>query len=189
MLKMKKNISKKNHVQIYLVVLFIVVLSTSIGFYFGKMYKAKNEEGNSLMSIRTESQENKDERKRKLIKKCGDIPRDKLEINEGHYVGVEGPEWSPDCKHIAYSVFNSGTVAINADGTSQSIKGNADEGIYVYDADTEKVKKVQLKGYESPNFERWVDSDLLLFSFLGAERLQTTYSIGFQRPISDINRF
>lgn len=141
---MRKAIVKKNRTHVYFAVLFAVLISVSIGFYFGTIYKDKNEARISSASKNTGTAEDQNERKRLLVKKCGDIPREKLEIKAGQFVGIDGPEWSPDCRHIAYSLFSSGTVAINEDGAATSVKGNADEGIYVYDVDTEKIKKIQL---------------------------------------------
>ncbi len=63
-----------------------------------------------------------------VIRRCGDFSREELGLNYGHYTMVHGPTWSPDCRHIAWSVFNSGTSYITPPGTeSPSMKPYASD--------------------------------------------------------------
>src|SRR5947207_1948608 len=47
--------------------------------------------------------------KSETIRRCGDIPREELGVDYGHFTIVDGPVWAPDCRHIAWSVWQSGT--------------------------------------------------------------------------------
>lgn len=165
-------------------ILFIVL--PLIGFYVGSNFKSVRSQDEKQAVI---TQESDQERRRQLIKKCGDIPREKLSIPGGSFISISGPEWSPDCEHIAYSVFNSGTVSITED-RSTAVKGDAEEGFFLYTVKTEKVEKIiYRKDYESPQFERWEDSDEIVFSFVGpGERRNANYNIRLNMIVSEVNR-
>ncbi len=111
-----------------------------------------------------------------LIEKCGDIPKE-IGVKVNHYTVIDGPAWSPDCKHIAWSLWQSGTGVIDIDATptpAPSVKPTPSplpfEGIYLYDAQTKKTKKIispkpfDENSTDNPGFGGWQDENTFSFS-------------------------
>lgn len=103
-----------------------------------------------------------------LFTKCGDMPSEVI-IDRDHFSSVAGPEWSPDCKHIAWSVWESGTSIGGTDSGNETKKSNVPdpkEGIYVYTITTKMTKKVYAPQVsdQTPTYLKWKDENNILFS-------------------------
>lgn len=109
----------------------------------------------------------KDDIRRMLIDRCGDIPREKLNLPTGHFTVVDGPSWSPDCRHIAWSVWNSGTGVINSDGSVEPISSAAGEGVFLYTEATGKITKLSIPNpyNNNPILQQWRDRDTLIIDY------------------------
>lgn len=90
------------------------------------------------------------------IQRCGDIPDIAFPSYERFEVR-KGPEWSADCQHIAWSMWQSGTGCPNCSPATLSGK----EGIFIYNAKNKTVTKIYnpSKLNESPEFIKWSDND------------------------------
>lgn len=138
-------------------------LSCSLTIPFNCYFGSVLENSTNLQSPPTNLQTNKPSN---LVEKCGDYPSDtQLNIPRGHFTAVNGPAWAPDCKHITYSVYNSGTVAINPDGSSNAVKGGAKEGIFLYNIESKTVTLLVLPTlYLTPVFDSWIDNKTISFT-------------------------
>lgn len=163
---------KKIQLPLYLLLLILPILGFLVGVHFGK-YVNKNEKETILPLLAD------NDTYRKLIAKCGDIPTEKLSLPTGHYVSISKKLWSNDCNYIAWSVFNTGTVVINPNGGGTSVKGNAEEGIFIYDVKTEKQNKLALNEniYKSPSFSGWKNDNTIIFSSIYNGRVNATYNV------------
>lgn len=107
------------------------------------------------------------------IERCGDLPQELMPVVQ-HYSEVIGKDWSPDCKHIAWSIFNSGTSVVNPVGTGTIAKGAAEEGVFVLSIETKKTTKLQIpEKYTSPFYEKWKDDNSIIFSTAVGEGPET----------------
>lgn len=157
---MPKEKTLKKKIPYRWIVLGIIVLVGSL--FLWKESMSRSHQANPLLRV-----ESKDELKREMIKKCGDIPSSKLNLPNGHYVAIDGPYWSPDCKHLSWSVWNSGTVVINEDGTGTGIKGQAQEGVFLFKIENEAITKLPLSNpyNNNPTLEGWRDADTLIIDY------------------------
>ncbi len=107
---------------------------------------------------------------RELIDRCGDIP-DRAYPTKEHFDSIIGPVWSPDCRHISWSLWIAGIGyegndpevirAMENDRRTISPK----EGVFVYSENKDSVKRIYTpKEYdETPEFMQWQDRDILFF--------------------------
>ncbi len=103
-----------------------------------------------------------------LFTKCGDMPSEVV-IDRDHFSSVGGPEWSPDCKNIAWSVWESGPSFEGVTDNSNTKKSNVPdpkEGIYVYAISTKEKKKVYVPQLpnQTPTYLKWKDEHNIIFS-------------------------
>src|SRR5258708_764530 len=99
---------EKGFSSIYLLVIGAVLILS--GFYAGMKY-TENKTTSTAISGTTQIKPTtiqNTQPKENLISRCGDIP-DKAYPYYQHFDVRKGPEWSPDCRHIAWSMWESGT--------------------------------------------------------------------------------
>lgn len=159
--KSKKSFASSTNVLIVLVVI-LPVLTLILGMIIAKK---TNNQPNSTVTNRT-PYAIKIESPRDLIKRCGTIPTENLQINKGHFTVLDGPVWSPDCRHIAWSLWQSGT---SNPVTGEGIGGNGPysyEGIYIYTESTNQIKQIYTptEAGESATFQKWSDRNTIIFT-------------------------
>jgi len=104
-----------------------------------------------------------------LITRCGDFPEKVfLKAHEGgHWAVLNGPYWAPDCRHVAWSIWMSGTAWLG-DTQEGNIVRKLDpvEGIYLFTERTKLITKIyQPKELdETPIVEEWKDRYTLIFT-------------------------
>lgn len=130
-----------------------------LGFYLGMKYQQMSSP--KIQSV-TDNQIVKvypTETPRDLIARCGMISQEKLGIVKEKFRMIDGPEWAPDCRHIAWSVWQSGLMGIEYHGPYSY------EGVYLYDDKTSQVRKIySFKSQEELGiFEKWKDSNIVVF--------------------------
>jgi hypothetical protein len=116
-------------------VLFVIL--PFAGFWLGKNYQAKVQPREiyvtqeKIVSIYpTESPD-------MLSQRCGEMPPDsKLNIISNHFSVVNGPYWSPDCRNIAWSYWQSGPMGVVNTGPGDQ------EGLFVYSEKSEKTRRI-----------------------------------------------
>jgi len=94
------------------------------------------------------------------VQTCGDIPG-KAFPEYGRLEMRTGPQWSPDCKNIAWAMWQSGTGCPDCPKATLSEK----EGVFLYsttDKNLTTIYKPQ-KVNETPEFLGWVDKDNFIF--------------------------
>lgn len=106
-----------------------------------------------------------------LIERCGKLPRAAVK-DYGRFSVKKGPVWSPDCRHIAWSVWMSGTGGSDV----QAATVGGDEGVYVYTDSSGTARKIYTPTEPgmTTEFLRWKDRDMLLFQTSQGEQ---TYSL------------
>lgn len=142
---------------------------------FSNLQTEFNKTNAELTQLKTSK--NKDSKKF-LLRRCGDIPYDLPVGKNSHWTQVSGPEWSPDCRHIAWGKWESGTSwlgEISEEELQQIEKANNrpldHEGIYLYTDGTKKIIKIYTPAAssgnnpssESPEFIEWRDSKTIIF--------------------------
>ena len=140
-----------------------------------ELYKTNTE----LTELKTS--DNKDT-KNSLLLRCGDIPYDLPVEKNSHFTMVSGPEWSPDCRHIAWGKWESGTSWLGEFSEEElrqienaSIRPKEHEGIYLYTDSTKKIIKIYTPkapldnnfSPETPEFIEWGDSKTIIFKVDG----------------------
>lgn len=105
---------------------------------------------------------------RRLIERCGDIPNKVYPKNTNRFDVIKTPAWSPDCRHIAYSLWESGTSYPIEDLNNQTVtrKLSGREGVFVYSDADQTTKKIYnpLNIDETPTFIEWQDRENLIYS-------------------------
>lgn len=94
------------------------------------------------------------------IQICGEIS-DAAFPTYGHYDMRSGPEWAIDCRHIAWSMVQSGTGCPDCPPATLSEK----EGVFIYNDKNKIITKIYnpQKLGEGPEFIGWIDKDSLIF--------------------------
>mgnify|MGYP001608901732 CR=1 FL=1 len=168
--------------------MFLFVALPFVGFYLGMGMKKEPQvqyvTQEKIVKVKAE------ENRRDLIKRCGDIPSEDLKINKGHFTVLDGPDWAPDCRHIAWSLWQSGTsIPIDDPATeSLSYKGPyPHEGIYLYSDATKQVRKIYSpkKGEFTVAFKKWKDRNTIIFA-KGQELFSYDITTGEIQPESPI---
>ncbi len=118
-----------------------------------------------------------------LIKRCGKIPKDVTVDKDNHFQIISGPIWSPDCRHIAFGKFQSGTSWLGENYPRESVflnkRMDENDGIYLYDDRTGKTIKIY-----SP--EQPADSLTFLYWF---NSKKIVFLIGNKKKIIDVESF
>lgn len=106
-----------------------------------------------------------------LIKRCGMIP-DEVQINKSHFDVINGPVWSQDCRHISWSLWESGPgyredkpeVIQEIENNPRQLSGR--EGVFLYTEATKKTVKIfsPSKLGELPVFKEWLDRNTIVFT-------------------------
>lgn len=158
--------------------LFITILLLGIGILIGflagryirpRVVYIEKEKEKVVVKYAEETPENR-------IIRCGFIPED-LSTNQDHFSVVSGPDWSPDCRYIAWGFWQSGTSWLGDD--TQLVwerKLDQREGLYLYNDRTGRTRKIYSPKEldESVTFNKWVDSNSIEFS---ANRIEHIYDI------------
>lgn len=161
----------------YLVVLLLIILPV-LGVYFGMKYQAKRQAVTNIKNEQLKPVVRKDT-PQSLIRRCGSLP---VAPGASGFVVTQGVVWSPDCRYVAWSVRNSGTVVMNPDGSGSGVKGNGEEGIYIYTDATKQTRKIELpERYNNTlEFVEWLDGSSFVFIYSpdnGGERNRAVYSV------------
>ena len=145
-----------------------------IGFLIGRYVKPrvvyiKKEKEKVVVKYAEETAENR-------IIRCGFIPEN-FRTNQDHFSVVSGPDWSPDCRYIAWGFWQSGTSWLGDD--TQVVwerKLDQREGLYLYNDRTGRTRKIYAPKEldESVTFNTWVDSGSIEFA---AKRIGYVYDI------------
>ena len=93
-----------------------------------------------------------------LIKRCGQLSVADLAIKLDKNNILNGPDWSPDCRHVAWSVKTLNTKTASSSAII--------EGIYLFDDQTKDIKLAvsEKTPQEALTFERWKDRETFMFS-------------------------
>lgn len=89
---------------------------------------------------------------------CGNIPDSVHVETDDHFTVVTGPMWSPDCKHISWSTWQS-----------TFLNPAIPEGLFIYDVETKITKRVY-KAISGKNHQdttvikSWKDNDSIVFT-------------------------
>ena len=116
-----------------------------------------------------------------MIKRCGAIP-DEVIIIKGHFDVVNGPSWSPDCRHITWSLWESGTSYLSDDSKIlDSISKNdrrlsEKEGVFLFTDTTKKTVRIYTpnKLDETPIYKEWSDRNIIVFT---ADKSEFNYGL------------
>lgn len=147
-----KKLSKLTWVILFI---FLPISSFYLGIYFRKIIEPGRVKviNNDVIKIYpTDSP-------RDLIERCGKIPSDKLGIDYGNFTVVYGPFWSPDCRHLTWSVWQSGTSGLKYEGPYPH------EGIFLYSEKTGQIQKIYSpeSKNETIGFQSWKSKSEILF--------------------------
>lgn len=106
-----------------------------------------------------------------LIYRCGDIPENAYP-QKNKFGVINGPVWSPDCRHIAWSLWESGISYISDDlEVLKEIENNPKklsgrEGVFIYSDATKTIKKLYSPTNldETPEFNEWLNKEDIVFT-------------------------
>jgi hypothetical protein len=141
-----------------------------VGFYLGQKYQQKinippicpTTKFNLPAPVPTESPQD-------LVQRCGLIDLDKLQVIEfvtDKFIHIAGPFWSPDCRHLAWSTWQSGVMGIRYTGVHEY------EGLFVYNEKTGKRQRIYIPKYsESVEIQNCFDSNTISFTKNGENKL------------------
>ncbi|MBP9816051.1 hypothetical protein KBD09_02330 [Candidatus Woesebacteria bacterium] len=139
-----------------LIALILFVSLPFLGFYLGVQYgklqikAVENEPQTKIVRI-TKEEDQKD-----LLKRCGTDSLLDLVIPKEHFTQINGPLLSPDCRHIAWSSWESGTSGMYV----QEPEGH--EGLFIYSEKTGKTERVVVpERGKSVSIQRWIDGETI----------------------------
>lgn len=172
----------------YTIILIIFLfLSLMLNLLQYRIIRIKSTENNTLQenfsNLQTEldktnadldqvKKANNKDSKNSLLRRCGDIPYDLPTEKNSHWTMVSGPEWSQDCRYIAWGKWESGTSwlgEVSEEELQQIEKYNKSpkehEGIYLYNDGTKKIIKIYTpsESNKTPEFTEWRDSKTVIF--------------------------
>lgn len=129
-----------------------------IGFYLGVKYgktQIKSTDNAPLTKIvRVEKVEDQKD----LLKRCGTKALLDLDIYKEHFTQINGPLLSPDCRHIAWSSWESGTMGMEIK------KAQDHEGLFIYSEKTGIAEKVVIPELgKSVAIQKWIDGETLKY--------------------------
>lgn len=138
------------------------------GFVMGAQYQAiMNPPKTEYITTEKIIKESREDTERSLIRRCGTIP-DEVMTRKGHFDMISGPTWSPDCRNVAWSLWESGTGFISNDPniisqTTRTLSGR--EGVFVYNYATKRTVKIYspTKLDETPSYKNWLDRNTIVF--------------------------
>lgn len=138
-------------------ILIIVLIATLIGVYL--LYQNQNKPSSQQITQPSPPKEIA-KYNNGSTQICGDIPDKAFP----EYVRLEmrtGPKWSPDCKHIAWAMWQSGTGCPDCPKATLSDR----EGVFLYSAVDKTVTSIYKPKNvnETPEFLGWIDNDNLVF--------------------------
>ncbi|MCL5090708.1 MAG: hypothetical protein M1514_01725 [Patescibacteria group bacterium] len=148
-------LSKKNSHKVYLGVgIFIFAFITfALGFKLGKQNEVAPKETLSSTGLQATPEEDEN-----LIFRCGDISDAVMETGNFHWAVMTGPEWSPDCRYIAWGIWMTGT-GVPDEVMIEPQKLDPSEGIYLYSDANHKITKIfnPKEVNSTPIFVKWGD--------------------------------
>lgn len=159
---------QKGFGSIYLLFIILIITSFLVGIKFSENTKLSDNKPIPTQQLPTPT--TRIELGETLIKRCGDIP-EKAYPEYGKFDMRNGPEWSSDCRHIAWSMWESGTSYLGNDAAilkqleDNPRKLTGREGVFLYnDAKKNVITIYSPKELdETPVFHRWIDSQNLIF--------------------------
>ncbi len=159
----------------------LFILLPFIGFYAGLKYQPNKAQDLEFIPKETIVKVPQEDNQNSLIRRCGDIPVNAYP-EEKHFDAVTGPMWAPDCRHIAWSLWESGTgYGGNDPKMIEQIENNprilsGREGIFLYNDSDRTIKKIYnpTKLSEGPTLIKWEDRDILIFE---ADQKEYTYGL------------
>lgn len=149
----------------FLVILIVLAIMVSSSFYAGIKYsqsQISKQERTVIPTVQPQPKADAKETREDLIRRCGDIP-DKAYPAKNPFEMRSSPEWAPDCRNIAWGIWQSGTSCPDCE-LRPTLTGR--EGIFLYNDTTKSVTKIYnpTKINETPEFVKWEDSQNLEFT-------------------------
>ena len=168
-----------------IIILFtILIISVIVNFSQARQLNKQNIEKDSLqeklIKVHSElgkktsqlnlSKKQKDS-KQSLLSRCGNFPDEVPRPSSlGHYTVLSGPEWSTDCRYIAWGIWESGTSWLGEvkpeETLSPASRPLATEGIFLYNDCNKKIQKIyiprKMENPETPEFVGWKDSKTII---------------------------
>jgi hypothetical protein len=171
------------HINIVLLLLGSVILFSVVAFISGIKYceakPAKIQYIDKEKIVKVYPTESPDD----LTQRCGDIPMSIL-TNKGQFDVMKGPVWSSDCRHIVWSLWESG---VGYEGSDPAIinelnnnpvprKLSSKEGVFLMTDSNQSIQKIYnpKELNETPQFIRWENKDTIIFK---AKNITYKYSI------------
>ncbi len=148
------------------VALGLLVIYPFFGFFLGYKYASIDEPEIRFVDKIKVEQVNTLETPLDLLSRCGDLPLDsKLGITGDHYTQLDGPFWSPDCRNVAWSSWQSGT-SVPYENSGLEYQGPyKHEGLFIYNEASKIVKKVYFPIIgERVVIQGWKDSSTIEFT-------------------------
>lgn len=154
------------HTAIKLLVLTVLLVST---YLIGK-------QSNNIILTNPINNQIIEDTKQSLIVRCGDIP-DNVGNEPAPLSPVVGLSWSPDCRHIAWSVSGL-AVGIGLPGETSKIQTNPWEGAYIYTDATKRTAKIHVKGVLDKDIvvKAWKDRNSLVL-YISPDKPLVVYDI------------
>jgi|SRR3989344_7337899 len=146
--------------------MFLFIALPFVGLYLGMQFKKTPQTQyvtqEKIVKVKAE------EDRRDLIKRCGAIPSEDLKIDDDKFRILNGPDWAPDCRHIAWSLWQSGTSVPLDDPAAESLFNKGPyphEGIYLYSDATKQIRKIYSPKQRGDTvvFKKWNDRNTIIF--------------------------
>ena len=147
---------------------FLLIVFPLLGFYLGVKYQRSKPPDVKYIVKNKIVEVFPTEEPRDLINRCGKIPSEKLGYSKGHFTQIVGPVWSPDCRYIAWSVWESGTGWWGSGAEGMSYEGPyPHEGVFLYNDRTGQIRKISING----GFKHWKNSKEVIFAEDSGEKI------------------
>ena len=171
-----KVVSNNNN---FLLLLFFAVFVALVAAFLELRTKQVNQEiPMNTPNVKIDSKSTAKEKLRESIKRCGDFPEEVPPPSPGGFSQVDGPVWSQDCMHIAWSLWEGGISwegSVDEDKASplpslapKKITNN--EGVFVFTKATKNIQRVyvpQRKADGSISYgilNEWLDNDAIAYT-------------------------
>lgn len=162
--------STHNNSVLKIVTAALFIIFPLIAFALGMQLQAlisTDEQITQTKIIKTEQEDTE----KSLIRRCGQYPDGEYFHKKDHFDVIAGPLWSPDCRNIAWSLWQSGSAWLGDDSEAKESSSKTErklsgrEGVFIYNEILNRAIKIysptQLD--EAPQVVRWEDRKTLVF--------------------------
>lgn len=143
--------------------IYVIFIALIVGsFFLGMKYSENRIRSTQTLDKQTLPKPTKKaETEKDLLNRCGDFPAEAYPKGDVGWTNINGPYWSPDCRHAVSTVSIIGRGLPPGIDAKNFVKGlNVPVGIHLYNDIKKTLSLINKDGY----FNKWNDRFSFIFS-------------------------